>query len=397
MTTALLPANQTALEAALVEASTPQSETQPENIKPLYRPEDIPAPLLPWLAWANDVPVWPAWATEKVRRAITAGSWDVHRRQGTLTAYRTVARWLNAEVPYAITPPAKTHLGKSLTVAERNGLLARLTQIRVYPFRSRSTAKGTVFIKETYPGAAHLEPSDATDRYRFHAMWWDGEQETPLTTVTHHASEGDYYEIRQPAAKKYGTHAGAAIGGWLMESTAASRLFSIRPGKPYLQTQDLLHLKPVTAASEPVTARYVSVSIANQRGNKRFCDGDFLTGWPLASDLWTPNYQRFPVLDKDRAGSFAFLDSTRLGFPPYLAELGVRIRSRRGKRHVGRFINGMFGQRGKTQKRVDEVIAGLRNVKATRDQVLAHVRTWDLAKASPAWISGKVICGQAIY
>ena len=49
-----------------------------------YNPDAVAAPLLPWLAWGRDVLGWPSDPDETQRRQLTARSWHLHRRMGTL-------------------------------------------------------------------------------------------------------------------------------------------------------------------------------------------------------------------------------------------------------------------------------------------------------------------------
>lgn len=63
-----------------------------DYIRPLWSPEDCPADLLPWLAWALSVDEWDAAWTDADRRAVVAGSALVHRRKGTIGSIRRALR-----------------------------------------------------------------------------------------------------------------------------------------------------------------------------------------------------------------------------------------------------------------------------------------------------------------
>ena len=84
----LLPPAQTRLEAALGRSMPPDGLT-PEIIATLWNPAIIPAPLLPWLAWALSVDEWDeAWA-ESAKRDAIAQSIPIHRRKGTVWAVKS--------------------------------------------------------------------------------------------------------------------------------------------------------------------------------------------------------------------------------------------------------------------------------------------------------------------
>ena len=126
----LLPPNRSALESAVVDAL--HTLEHPERLlSTLYNPDAIAAPLLPWLAWGRDVLAWPSDADETQRRQLTARSWHLHRRMGTLSGLRELAAVFGGTITKAITPPAKLFAAPALTVAERNAFVARYPQLRI--------------------------------------------------------------------------------------------------------------------------------------------------------------------------------------------------------------------------------------------------------------------------
>ncbi len=78
----LLPANATPLERALAETTARLSDVA-VPLRDVWSPEDCPAELLPWLAWALSVDHWePSW-TEPHKRAVIQAAIAVHRHKGT--------------------------------------------------------------------------------------------------------------------------------------------------------------------------------------------------------------------------------------------------------------------------------------------------------------------------
>lgn len=84
---ALLPPNQTRLEAAL--ANAVQWPLTPETIATLWDAATCPPSLLPWLAWALSVDEWDSqWPDERKRNAVLQ-SIALHRKKGTPWAVKT--------------------------------------------------------------------------------------------------------------------------------------------------------------------------------------------------------------------------------------------------------------------------------------------------------------------
>ncbi len=95
MADTLLPPNASPLERGLEQASARQADV-PVPISALWRPEQCPSYLLPWLAWAVSVDAWdPDWP-EEARREAVARSIALHRRKGTAWAVRDALERLGA-------------------------------------------------------------------------------------------------------------------------------------------------------------------------------------------------------------------------------------------------------------------------------------------------------------
>jgi len=80
----LLPPNASQLELDLEQAiSAPCAQIAVERIETLWRPQQCPTELLPWLAWALSVDYWdPRW-DEQTKRDVVAASIPIHRKKGT--------------------------------------------------------------------------------------------------------------------------------------------------------------------------------------------------------------------------------------------------------------------------------------------------------------------------
>jgi len=85
--TTLLPPNATQQERAIEGATTRISDV-PVRVRQMWSPDDCPAALLPWLAWAMSVDSWENTWTEQQKRDTIKASFYVHRRKGTVAAVR---------------------------------------------------------------------------------------------------------------------------------------------------------------------------------------------------------------------------------------------------------------------------------------------------------------------
>lgn len=87
MTDHLLPINATPSEIAQAQTVARLSDV-PIPVRAVYRPQECPAALLPWLAWAFSVDEWnPEWTDQQKRDAIVASAY-VHRHKGTVGAMK---------------------------------------------------------------------------------------------------------------------------------------------------------------------------------------------------------------------------------------------------------------------------------------------------------------------
>lgn len=96
----MLPPSSGAAEAALARAAADSAAVPVPNAT-LWRPQECPAHLLPWLAWALSVDEWDSSWPEQTKRDVIDASIAVHRRKGTLRSVRdalTAAGYGDAQV-----------------------------------------------------------------------------------------------------------------------------------------------------------------------------------------------------------------------------------------------------------------------------------------------------------
>ncbi len=87
--TRLLPVGSSPLEVAAARACA-EIENTPVPLRRLWSPDDCPANLLPWLAWAFSVDRWDENWPEATKRDVIRAAWFIHAHKGTIGAVRRV-------------------------------------------------------------------------------------------------------------------------------------------------------------------------------------------------------------------------------------------------------------------------------------------------------------------
>lgn len=347
---ALLPAYRSTLESAVVDAV--HTAAHPiDDIRTLYRPElpaagGVSAPLLPWLAWARDVLVWPRGAGETLQRQLTRASWQLHRRQGTLAGLRDVAGVFGAEIVRAITPPSKSYLGARLTTAQRNDFLSRYPQLRIYPRRLAGVRVGAMLQGLHLGAAVHPVQTDAALRLAPQAFVYRDGRETPLQAMEREIVTEDATAVRVLEVRAAGQAGPRAFCGrhvrWLAQGDAAARMYRLTSAETYTDSRELLHRQAIGPGLQPITPRYDWVMGHGQE--RGLFAGRHVAGHLVRSTAPARIFKRTWLLDPAvsvvRRGAMSFTDATRLGMPAHHAELAVRLRGQRLQRAAGRYLQG---------------------------------------------------------
>lgn len=132
----LLPPNATPAERAIAEAVGRISDV-PVIVRQMASPSEVPAALLPWMAWAFSVDQWDSNWTEAQKRATVAAAASIHKSKGTLGALTAalaplgisveVVEWFDMEPPgEPYTFSVALYAGDTGWTAEQ---LARLLQV----------------------------------------------------------------------------------------------------------------------------------------------------------------------------------------------------------------------------------------------------------------------------
>ena len=127
---------------------------------------------------------------------------------------------------------------------------------------------------------------------------------------------------------------------------------------------------------------------------RQFIQGKFLP--PTIS--WQYIYERWHIHDPDRIPDVrvrsTHLGFTRLGMPPYHAEVRTRIKGKQAPRTAGQFVNGylMTGNR----KAIWDVREAVRVSKSLRDKILLDTRTYRFPRVGDRLKAGTVALGRFI-
>lgn len=397
----LHPPNATRQARRVEQVTAPEVSISPEVLRTLHDPDRIPADLLAWLGWGENVPVWPD--SEQARRDIIRRSHRLHAQIGTVAGLRAGARLTDAQVTRLITPPATTFLGSWSEDARREWLNA-MPQLRIYPRRQRTTAQAPM-LGSTWAGATGEPPlvSDAMFRATARTTVWqpDG-TETELTTREWQRGSAEGNATLELARHDHapGLHLGQWVGGHTAEYTAAHRLYRIDQQSYRYGTATLL-IKTATPTLAPLSTDVEIVSERAPRPNAQ------LTGLPVGGlhlcrlDSETRYYRRSylhdPSVEGRTTASPAHLGATRLGMPPFHVEARVRMPARQsGSAH----LNGYIGAAAPSQRHADTHMAPTLNalewMRAEADKILIDTRHTGPLLARQTIAAGDYTAGQII-
>jgi hypothetical protein len=411
----LLPPNRTQFEEAF-DLTGARIDDLPLPIPKLVRPYEIPSSHLAWLAWGLSVDLWEKEWSQQKHRVLAARSLPMHARKGTQASIAEHIRIMGAEPRRFIVPPAKTYLMEGFTEEERQAFLAHFPQLRVYPFVSRGTYPFAHFTSAAFGRAKAfldtccIKDVGAWSRYIRTAKLWDRGEETALTVraVTpegvgrFYAAAFDEVVLGPKPTAALHCDAPPKVRSFLIDDFGvAQRLiriprdasYSFRLGRETYTTvypnAGLIDVRPQAVAEEhegPPGALY-----ATQR--------QFILGKHLPPTIsWRFLYERWHIHDPGRVPDVrvrsTHLGFTRLGMPPYHAEVRTRIKGKKAPRTAGQFVNGylMTGN----HKPISDVREAVRVSKSLRDRILLDTRTWRFPRAGDRLRVGAVRIGTFI-
>ena len=411
----LLPPNHTQLEEAF-DLSGARIDELAVDVQKLVRPWETPATHLAWLAWGLSVDLWePEWSEEK-HRTLAARALPMHARKGTQASIAEHIRIMGADPRRFIVPPAKTFLMETLIEAEREAFLARFRQLRIYPFVARGTYRFAHFTSSAFGrakaflDAACIKDVGAWSRYVRTAKLWDRGMETTLTirAVTpesvgrFHAAAFDEVVLGAKPTSALHLDAPPRANAFLVDDFGvAQRLiriprdasYSYRLGRETYTTSypnaDLIDVRP-----QSVAERHEGQPNALYATQHQFIEGKHLP----PSIAWRHIYERWHIHDPERVPDVRLRSThigfTRLGIPPYHAEIRTRISGAQAPRTAGLFVNGYL-MRG-NRRPISAIREAVRVSKSLSDRILLDTRTYRLPRAGDRLKAGTVTLGRFI-
>lgn len=411
----LLPPNHTPFEEAF-DLTGARIDELPVEIPKLVRSWEVSSSHLPWLAWGLSVDLWELDWSEEKHRALVARSLPMHARKGTQASIAEHVRIMGADPRRFIVPPAKTFLMEGLTEEERQAFLARFPQLRIYPFVARGTYRFGHFTSAAFGrskaffDASCIKDVGAWSRFIRTAKLWDRGEEATLTirAVTpegigrFHAAEFEEVVLGAKPTSALHLDAPPKPKAFLVDDFGvAQRLiriprdtsYSYRLGRETYTTAwpnaDLVDVRPQSVAERH----------EGQPGSLYATRRQFISGKHLPPSIaWQHIYERWHIHDLDRVPDVRLrsthLGFTRLGMPPYHAEIRTRISGTQAPRTAGLFVTGhlMTGNR----KPISAVREAVRVSKSLRDRILLDSKTYRLPRVGDRLKSGTVTLGRFI-
>jgi len=392
----LLPPNRSPLESAVVDAL--HTLEHPERtLSTLYDPGAIAAPLLPWLAWGQDVLAWPREADETQRRQLTARSWHLHRRMGTLSGLRELAAVFGGSITKAITPPAKLYAAPALTVAERNAFVARYPQLRIYRHRVEGRRLGAM-LHGAFLGAAYPAVSDAVLRVLPRVYRWNAGHEVELTAVerTTTSATGEAVTVTEVREGGQAGHL-AFVGGrprFLATSNAGQRMYRLRLTQDYTASRDAVHRTLAQPGLEPIDMRFDDIAQAGHAAG--VFAGCVLRGALRKSTARDRLYQRLylfdPAVSVLARTAGLHLNQGRLGMPAHHAEIDLRVRGKVSPKAAGRFVQGHLI--ATPQAVLAKCLESMRAVARASDRIAINTTVSRQSTAGEQHFAGAIVAGE---
>lgn len=393
---ALLPSNATPFEAAAEATGAVRAAAiDPGIVKTTIEPYAIPAPLLPWLAWALGVELWSSDWPLAVRRWVVAT--EIHRKRlkGTLAGLTAYLGLVDTTVVAAIVPPATTYLSPTMTPAARAAWLALFPQLRVLPYVASAVSLYGSFCGAAYnlPGAflGRVYPGQSTahDRYTITAELVEPNGATTALTsrvVTQVPVGGgvatDYHQVSLPAVPSTQIFPG---------QSPKARTFFGKPFDPssvvavpietnYVWSEPQVTDRTVSPGLTPIEAIPDAIAQPHTRAFGQLFAGRHLAAAFLPPSIaWRFIYQRWWLFDPSVAPPLrkasTFLGWTRLGMPPYTAELQVDIAGKVGAREAWGFVSGCLRSPMQTAGQISDARTAVQVGMSVRDTIYLKTRT----------------------
>ena len=374
----------------------------------VYAIDNVSASALPHLSDQFHVMGLEGWdlvSTDEERRSLIKTAIAYHRLKGTLAGIRWAGSRAGARILRAITPPAKVYLAPTLTRAERDAFLARYPQLRLYRYRSRGERipNGWYCGASFVAGVNYPTVTDAILRIGWRAfVWQTGGTEQPVATLVReiHREQADAQlnvAIRKPGSAGFGTYPTRLIPrSYLVQNSAAGRLFNVTLSTPYVDFDESLHTHAVRPGLDPVDIRYTQVAQRWVEHGVMF--RRYVSGHLVDNGSRDRLYRRFhlfdPAIPLPRRGKSTHVGQMKLGMPAYTAELRTSIPGTAAPRQFWRWCAGYW-----TMPRVSRLETARQAMSlagAMRDRVWIDSNAYKTVRSGHATKAGAYLAGQVI-
>lgn len=372
----LLPPTPTDYELSISEAVADWYDVPSEILDTLWDPRTCPPDVLPHLASALRVPLWfDDWPVAK-QRSVTAAWIRLSRRLGREPTFAELLRIVDAELVRFIAAPQVTTPTRARTDAEREAFKARFPEVRVYLYRNRGVRNALFTCGWPLGGYRRVaRASTAPERAGRRAEVCDRGIVTPIT-IRVESGTAEFalssLALRLPATglRLVPGRAWAGAARASRSSSAASRVYRYREGtaRPDLlwPTAQPLDIRPDRIREPHVRRGGLVVGRVWGAG----------LGAARASDARLFVYDSMRLFDPARRGGGQvgvsrggwILGSSRLGMPPFEAELVVDASYRRPGRGGFPRLPGVV--RAHDGSRMASIAAAVRGAKLGRDKIM---------------------------
>ena len=345
---------------------------------------------------------------------------DWHRYKGTVHGHALYWRVLLRRAVYGHAPRYNSFCGASLTAAEQSAYEALHPEIRIYPFRNKSTVHGLFLNWVKSP--SFTVTSDAADRVG-KQIYYDDPVTGIETKLNKIADDADRISIAL-AGRMTGAWLGGAMRGFTVDHGAPGRIYQINLSAPMMADAASGSL-----AARPLTPMYSNYRVVRQRGigqgiflSNRYRDyfadeGGAVMGGYLPkenatykiflqqSDAGDRIYKQLKLFDKSRAyngtrNARAFLGGFRIGaMPAHHGEIAVDATGTAPSpaAYLGpAFIGFHCFAISDAADRIKMIVDVGRMAARISDKIGISITNHQVIKASTAYKAGSVKAGQYV-
>jgi len=357
-----------------------------------------PAALLPWLAWHLGMEIWNSDWSEARKRWVVANSIHWHKQKGTRAGISAYLNLVDCDLVGAVVPPAKTYLNPTLTQAQRTAYLAGFPQLRVLPWVAAALQKYAAFTSAAYglseAFCGNIFPHDMLTQHRYTRtaeLWDNGAEIASLTLRTvfpgdiGSISDQIYDEIVVPVTPTpRQVYCGACYAGaaFLGAGFAAETIVRVGVTTSWIFAEPRVATETISGGVGLISTTPDDVSESHQAvPGQALLTGSAILGkaFTAASVAWRYIYQRWYLFDSSRVpqsrNASTFLGWTRLGMPPYTAELQVGIDRTTGASEVWNFVRGCLRSPQQTAQSIADALLAIRTSRSVRDQIWVKTKT----------------------